>query len=506
MQLQVVYGNPIPKSGKKARKVKKRLLTRKNVDKIEKVGGNSVAKKKKKSSMKKGSAAAKAWGRKMKKLRAASANPKRKRKSKSNPKRGKRNASGYIQRPVYRKQKFRYPNEEDVLRREHMAKEFEGFYQADMRKAEKEFTSPFDVFMRGKKEARHLAALNREAVKAAKAKERAKAQRKAGQDKLKKAEAEGAKVVITKGNPMAKRKKRKKSKKVASNPRKKRAKRTKKASKKKGSRRKSSKRRRKSANAARVFKVAKTFKFRRAKKKVRVKMVGIVNPIVSMDALKALAVPAIFAAGGVLAINYVLIPLIDKNLGASLPGGSISGAVAKIPVVGEYVAPYAGTLAGMGLGLGVAYAARKYGRGSKAAQIAGQAAVGAVGLGAALIALDIGTKYIVPQLRTSLGLSGVRFFPGHAMSGPDFGMYPQMGNSADFGVIPQGMRGVEFFPKKGGMNGVEYFPEGSNGDDMYRQSEAGDLMEAEGLGEIPEGMGSPDFGEIPEGLGEPQMG
>lgn len=87
------------------------------------------------------------------------------------------------------------------------------------------------------------------------------------------------------------------------------------------------------------------------------------------------------------------------------------------------------------------------------------------------------------------GMSGVSFYPG--FSGPDFGAlgdgYKQ--SAGDFG-------GVKYFPA--GMSGIEYIPEGAQGDQMYRESEANQLREAEGLGIIPAGLG--DVDGIPEGM------
>lgn len=475
-----------------------------------------MAKKKKKGKLKAGSPAAKAWGRKMKRLRAASGNPKKKRKKrKHNPYRYV--ASGEI--PVTRKirgrsSKFYSPQEMAELTRGYDAtisdlnsriSHLKGMPLQDLLVAKElgELKAKKAEIARLRKaqskEAKELARLRKSAEKADKFKDRIE---KAG----------GSVDMAYSKNPKRKRKKKYAKKRKAG----KRKKAAKKAAprRRKGKKARKSRKSRKHYSSASVMKHAKTFRIGkgRRKRRVRVKSIVVVggNPMISVDTLKAMAIPAAYAAGGLLVMNYILIPLVDKHIGSSLPGGSISGAVAQIPVVGQYVAPYAGTIAGIGLGMGVAWAAKKYGRGSEAAQIAQHAAIGAVGLGAALIALDLGKKYLLPPVSKAVGLGDVRFFPG--MGSPDFGMYPQMGDGyrqqpGDFGIIPSGMKGVEFFPAKKGMGQVQFYPEGSDGDDMFRQSEAGDLMEAEGLGVIPAGMNGADFGEIPEGMsGDGQLG
>lgn len=312
---------------------------------------------------------------------------------------------------------------------------------------------------------------------------------------------------------------------VLENPRKKKkkkkAKRSKKRSKKRSRKAKSAKRakprktkRRKSRKGkARKSSGSLSLYSRRAKKRVRINVK--VNPDFSQmtETLKALAVPAAYAAVGLVAINAVILPLADKFLGSKLPGGSIAGAIAsKLPASMAGVAPYVAPALSIGAALGIGYLAHSKMRG-KAGDMIARGAVGAAGLATAMLAVTLVTKYALPPVQKAAGLSGmsgVKYFP-NGMSGADFGMYPQMGQyhqqPGDFGIIPEGLRGVKYFPKKSGMGAVEFFPDGADGDEMYHQSEAGDLMEAEGLGIIPEGLAGADFGEIPQGMGEDgQMG
>lgn len=307
-------------------------------------------------------------------------------------------------------------------------------------------------------------------------------------------------------------KKKKKGKKAKARKHSKKAKSHKRRKAKKAAPKRSRRRRKHKREAsAHVFKQAKTFKFKKAKRKVRVKMVGIVNPI-SVDAAK----PLLWAAGG-----YVVALGLYK-VADHYSGGKISGAIAS--AMPASIAPIATPFLLPAIGIGMGVALNKALDSSLGDKIPARAQVralahGAVMVGGVLAALAavnavVGlVKQNAPQIANLpvIGpmLSGVTYYPGG--HGQDFGAYPQMGN-ADFGLIPSGLRGipagmqgVEFFPKRAAMGEVQFYPDGANGDDMFRESEAGQAMEAEGLGIVPAGLSGADFGDM-EGLGEGQMG
>jgi len=524
MELQFVLGNPQPKKARKSRKKRSGLSTSRNRAKIKKkAGGNPVAKRKR---LKKGSPAAKAWGRKMKRARmAAQGNPKRRRKK--NPWRD--HASGEV--PVKRKIKGRGPRYYDDSEIAEAAKAH-GMTASELRAAQSALQGQSLQNILLMKE---LGTLKGELAKVKKLQkeERSEAGQLARMARSGAAAAKYRDKILGEGgsveakwskNPKGKSKKKKKKAKrtaaqraatkrmIAANKKKRGGK---KSGKKKSGKRKGSKRR-KSGNNPHVFKAAKTFKFKRAKKKVRVKLITVVNP--TPEQMKAMALPLLKAAAG-----YAVAVGIYK-LGDSLAGGKISAQLAQYPKLAPFVLP----AAGIAVGIGVPMLARQF-MPAKATQISniGRSAVMVGGVLAAVAAVQVGLSMVKPYVPATIAqnrfvspfLSGVMYFPG--MHGADFGMYPQMGDgyrqsAGDFGVIPrglrgipEGMRGVEYFPTRAaamlaghGMGEVQYYPDGSDGDRMYRQSEAGDLLEAEGLG----GMGSADFGEVPEGMGDPQQG
>lgn len=510
MQLQYVLGNPI-KNKKISRKKRSGLFTSRKARKIKKkAGGNPVAKRK--SKLKKGSAAAKAWGRKMKRLRMASGkNPRRKRRK--NP--AKYVASGKV--PMYR-------NLRGSSKKFHTSAELQAFARAhdmtarDLKAAQAALQSKSlqDILLM-----KELGTLKAEVAKAsrlAKA-ERSEARQLAGFAK-KRASAEKFKERIEKeggsvaekyvSNPRKRKKKKKPAKRKAKRKAPKKARKAKARKSRRKGKRKASRR-----ESAHVMKTAKTFRVGKGRKKrrVRVKTITVVgNP--SIDSMK----PLVFAAGG-----YVLALALYKGADAA-SGGKISEQVAKLPALAQpLVLPAAGIAIGMGLQHGARFLPGKIG--AQASSIGrGAVMVGSVVAALALVntvwqKASEAIKTHAPQVAQLpiIGsmLSGVMYFPG--MHGADFGMYPQMGDGyrqtpGDFGGIPRGMHGipagmrgipagmgdVEYFPNRA-MGEVQFYPPGSDGDRMYEESEAGQLMEAEGLG-------GADFGEIPSGMGEGQLG
>lgn len=524
MELQFVLGNPQPKIARKSRKKRSGLSTSGKRAKLKKkAGGNPVAKRKK---MKKGSPAAKAWGRKMKRLRmAAEGNPRGKR-------RGKRKNPAYYQAsgrvPVTRQIKGRsnkFYTDAEIAEFAHA----HGVTASELKNAQQQLQnrSLQDILLM-----KELGTLKSEVAKVKKLQgaERAEARKIANAGKgVAKAERFKNKVLGEGGsveakwskNPKGKKKKKNKKKRtaaqraatkrmIAANKKKRGGKKARKKSGKRGKRRG---KKRGASNNPHVFKAAKTFKFKRAKKKVRVKLITVVNP--TPEQMKAMALPLLKAAAG-----YALMVGIYKAAD-SWSGGKISAQAAQYPKIAPFVLP----AAGIAMGIGVPLLVRKV-MPNKASGIeaVGRGAVMVGGVLAAVAAVQVAIGMVKPYVPATIAqnrfvapfLSGVMYFPG--MHGADFGMYPQMGDgyrqsAGDFGVIPrglrgipEGMRGVEYFPTRAaamlaghGMGEVQYYPDGSDGDRMFRQSEAGDLLEAEGLG-------SADFGEVPEGMGDPQQG
>ncbi len=502
MQLQYVFGNPRPKN---TRKKKKKLLTRRKSSKI---------KTRENPAMKKGSKAAKAWGRKMRRAKLAKANPKKKRKV---SRKKRKNPQYEATFPVVRKKRSnRFPSRQRVSDfaqmsayakkdTEGLAKQVTGMSTDEMLKQHLMGRLQSKVKEMNKyeklsaKDSKHLATMEKAIQKALAWKEKAAADGAININEIGK---------NPKGKKMAKRRKKRKAKKnptvkmkAHSNPKKKR---------------KSSKKRRKSkkskgslvrfTGSTRLSKKA----IQRFKRRRRLNVSVKINPD-----FKAIGMTVGFGALGLVATNLLLLPIADwisvkatkKTIAQQL--GSVS-----------YIAPVAGTLAGAVVGYAAALGLEKYGHkipviGNKTYKAVAplKMASGVMGIMAAAYFIGKIAQPYTAQALAKVGIAtapmaGVMYFPG--MSGADFGMYPQMGDGykqqpGDFGLIPNGLQGVKYFPNSG-MGSVDYFPEGSDGDDMYRQGEAGDLLEAEGLGspdfgEIPQGMG-----EVPEGMGEGQLG
>lgn len=510
MQLQYVMANPIAKKKKKARK---KVHKKHKKAKIDKVGGNPVAK------FKKGSAAAKRF---MAKPRAKRH---KKHKSKQNPK-GRHNAEGYYLVPKkpkapkkprvkipegFTKKKFRYPDEEVVLEKELFFRDTRDNFKKDFEKLKQ--LSAAELLLSQGSTLASARKMRKKLAQATKAYEKKKKARDLGKAKDKEVEAAGGQVIITKGNASMKRRKKAKRKharkhkrnpvvrmKQVANPKKK-AKRSKRRGRKKAH--KAAKHLVKMVGTARLSKKAAKSIARRKRLHVAV---AIRNPI----DIQSLAVTSLWLAGG-----YVAAGMIFK-IADGLAKGQISSAASAL---GAFKAPV------VGIALGVAaqmVAERIPGQAGRITHKLGHGAIVAGGVIAGLAAIDMAMVYAkqtFPQIATlpviGPAFAGVRFFP-NTMAGADFGMYPQMGQyhqqpgdfgvipaglrGADFGVIPQGMRGVEYFPNRG-MSGVEFFPDGSIGDEMYKQSEQDDIAEAHGLGVIPAGLGGADFGEAEGQLG-----
>lgn len=336
------------------------------------------------------------------------------------------------------------------------------------------------------------------------------AKQQAAAEKFKqKIEAEGGKVSAQYSkNPRKRRKK-----KVKKAHPKRRRKHAKKAKAPKRSRRRKSRRkhaRKEKYSSAHVMKQAKSFRVGkgRKKRKVRVKTITVVGNPLSI----ASAAPLLWAAGG-----YVAALALYKGIDAAAKG-ALSVQMAKLP---PQVAPLVLPALGIGMGMGMQKAAEYIpGNAGSKIRVLGRGAVMVGGVLGALAVVNIAWGYAKQYIPASVAsmpvigpmLSGVMYFPG--MHGADFGMYPQMGDGyqqtpGDFGGIPRGMSGiprgmgdVAYFPNKA-MGEVQFYPPGADGDRMFRESEEGQLMEAEGLG----GMGSSvDFGEVPDGMGGGHMG
>lgn len=312
----------------------------------------------------------------------------------------------------------------------------------------------------------------------------------------------------------------------SANPRKKRKKRKggkrkhakRKHAMRKGGKRKASKRKhaKRSSRKGKAKKFKKTIrvKFRKPRKSVTVRISGSVNPSKTQVLLMAAAGYAVSLMVYKLVDGYNVAGYNGANgrISSKLPLGSLGAAAPFVmPLVLPATAWGVAKLAQMASDKVPALQSEKAQELIQGAQMVAMV-VGAVGLVSAAISAGKNAlpasvaqnKFLSPML------AGVKYFPA-PMSGADFGMYPQMGQyhqqPGDFGIIPEGLRGVKYFPRKT-MGAVEYFPDGAYGDDMYRESEAGQLAEAEGLGIIPEGLAGADFGEIPSGMGgdDGQMG
>lgn len=468
--------------------------------------------------MKKGSKEAKAWGRKMRALR----NPKKaKKKAKK-----RKNPQYEATFPVVRKKKSnKFPSRQKVSEfaqlseyakkdAQELANQVKNMSTDEMLKQHLmgRLQSKVKEMNRyeklSAKDSKHLATMEKAIQKALAWKE--------------KAASEGALNITEIGkNPkgrkhkMAKRRKKRKAKKnptvkmkAHSNPK------GKKKSKKKSKKRKSKK-------AAKSSLVRFTGSTRLSKKAIaRFKRRRRLNVSVKINPdLKQGAILIGTAALGYVATEYFLAPALD-TLVQKATGKTLTAQIAAvIPAsMAAYVTPVLGTLMVGGISYGAAYGIEKFARkipGGDMAEKAVPALKMASYFAAALTGFYVVKAIAAPSLQklaASAGITapmaGVMYFPG--MSGADFGMYPQMGDGykqqpGDFGLIPTGLGDVKYF-KNSAMGAVDYFPEGSDGDDMYRQGEAGDLEEAEGLGIIPSGMGSADFGEIPSGMGEGQLG
>lgn len=322
------------------------------------------------------------------------------------------------------------------------------------------------------------------------------------QDLKKDVESAGGSVTAE-GNPR-KRKGKKKGKKHHSRKRK--------GKKGHSRKRKSSKRKSKKVS----FKFSKRIGGKKGRKIKRITIRGFANPMPESVKQGLWIALGFLAAGGI-------VKGADSLSGGAITNFFATNVVSKVPQAAPFVAPaLAGALAALTI-----YGVKRGIITGKIAEPALHLAKGAA-IAGVVAAAYAGYQMVQPQLRSAAAnlpvvgptlssmLSGVQFFPT-GMSGADFGMYPQMGSSADFGVIPAGMngipygmgvipaglRGVQYFPNKG-MGEVEFFPDGSDGNRMFQQSEAGDLMEAEGLGSAD--FGSADFGIIPSGMGDGQLG
>jgi len=514
MQLQYVLANPRQKNSRKKKKARSRVHKKHKSSQTIKVGGNPV----KKGKLKKGSAAAKAWGRKMKKARLAKGNPKKSRKKRKNPYRDVATV------PVHKTLKSKKYYSPDEL------KEFVAAYRATAIDKRNVLNSLSDrelaqaAFLGNKKIKTQYQKLDKETKKEkAAVKKILDAQREHDKFQKKVADSSG-KITLTeflknpKGRKMKRKKKSKKAKRNAAtaklvqvNPRKKRKSRKTRKSRRKArsthSKAKKSKNLVRMVGRARLSKKAAKAIGRRRKLGVTV---AIKNPIMGLD-WKDLGMASLWAAGGYAAAQGIVFAI------DSLAKGKATAAIrdAAGPMGAPFVIPALGVLGGIGLMAGSKYIP---GKGGNIAQKMGAGAitVGGILVAAAAVRLVLGQAIKqFPQIATlpvigpaiqASAMAGVEFFP---MSGADFGrmgdgykQQPGDWGTATVGGIPSGMGDVQFFPMQGipsGMGEVQYYPRGSNGDDMFTQSEAGDLLEAEGLGNAD--FGSADFGEIPSGMG-----
>lgn len=485
MQLQYVFG-----AASNPRKKTKKLGKPKKASKM-KQGGISVKKKRKFS---KAQLAAQ-------KRFAAMA---RAGKFKKGKRKKGRNPTVTAEVPVYRKTKFSYPGKSKVNKNEAKYEALKAAY--NKMKATDAGRSALDLILEGKSLKAAYGKAGKELTASQKRIENLLKRHLAGEEKVKKLKASGAKILEIKpdkedvmANPKKRRKKRKGKKNasklhVSMNPKKK---------KKKGGK-KSKKRRKAKKNSSALLTARGSAKItKRARKSFKRKKRLNVSVRVNPDLKHILAVYGTAAVGGAAYpwFNYGVNWVIGKI--DSMIGGKAGEVISKLDNAAPGVAaPTISLAAALGVKeldrrLGIL---RNLGDASKYVHSALDtiAVLSAAGIGMALA----NKAKLSPA---AMGLSGVKFFPG-AMGGPDFGTYPQLGSSADFG-------GVKYFPQP--MGGVEFFQDGARGDEMYTSSEKDDLAEAhglgiipEGLGVIPEGLGNADFGVIPEGLGgdEGQMG
>lgn len=483
-----------------------------------------MAKKRRNSKMKKGSPAAKAWGRRMKALRAKG-NPSRKRRKKRNP---YYKWSGEV--PVTRKFSGRSKKFLSAADREGI-KELASIYGDSLNKG-------IDAYLaepsnrrnllqklgmdNSAHSLRELKSLVRAQTKTLRSLKRANSAASSAERKADQIRKSGGTVDYM-ANPKRRRKKHRKHKKHAkrrrkhkmhmeANPRRKRRKQRRHAGAKRHHRRK----RRHSYAGHQHSKLRRGGKFRLR----RASISGIVNPMINVPSIKH----TLWLAGGYVAAIGVFKALDSLSVGPTAYTGSngiITGQLAALVPAGlpAYVTNNLPGLIAPGLGVAVGLLVKKLPMKNKFTE---ELADGAVVIGGAFMAVAVmsmvkgmvasfvpaGTPVLSPAL------SGVSYIPAGGTT--DFGMYPQMGDgyrqsAGDFGIIPSGMAGINYTPRRAGMAGmgaVDYYPAGSQGNQMYPQSAAGAAAEAEGLGIIPNGMmGDADFGIIPEGMsGEGQLG
>lgn len=259
---------------------------------------------------------------------------------------------------------------------------------------------------------------------------------------------------------------------------------------------------------------------RKAKRKVSIKV--SVNPSFLGINVSETANTVLWGVAG-LAISGIAYGLIN-----SVSGGKVDALVAagsaKIGPLGVTLPGVITMLSGAAIAAGAAH----YLSGKSRENIA-KAGGAAVGVGAVMVSIAAYGFYkahYAPQVSAMAAkvplvgkylapaLAGVQFFPGmHGLGSADFGalgdgykQQPGDWGMTQVGGVPHGMRGVEFIPNRSrgmkgvpsGMGEVQFYAPGADGDDMYRDSEADDAMEAEGLGGAD--FGGADFGLIPSGL------
>lgn len=515
MKLQYVFeGNPRRKSAKK------KVGARKNTGKIEQ-GGRMAKKKPTKAQL-----AARAKFVK----RFAKGNPKRKRgKKRRNPE------TVIMEVPVRKRTKITRPSNKDInyaWLKKQMLKDA----SAEERKKYDSMSPSERDFMVSKAAKKLFKSALSSAEKAVKAEGSLRAKRAQGLHKERELQSKGGEVIMVKENPRKRRKKRKARRKHASaNPRKKRKKHAKRKHSKRRKhrrnpsadwgmvtvgnprrkRRKHSKRRKhrkmkaiEIANPRRkkrrkkhalYYKVGEARMSKRGKRRMkrRNKFVLATNPSVK-DLVSVYGV-AVIGGAAFPWFNYGVNKLLGKI--NDLTKGQSGAAIAKVDALAPGVAAPAISLSAV---LFAKWADSKYNVTGKLGADASKYIHGALDTIAVLSAAGIGQALAAKAKLdpAGMGMSGVKYFPA-PMHGADFG-YPQLGQ---YHQSPGDFGNVKYFPKAP-MAGVEFYPPGSNGDEMYRTSEANQLREAEGLGIIPEGMGSADFGIIPEGMGadEGQLG
>lgn len=460
--------------------------------------------------------------------RFAKGNPKRKHgKKRRNPE------TVIMEVPVRKRTKIVRPSNKDI-NYEWLKKQMLSEASAEQRKKYDSMSPSERDFMVGAAAKKMFKSALSAAEKAVKAEGALRAKRAQGLHKERELKSKGGEVIMVKENPRKRRKKRKARRKHASanprrkrkkhakrkhakrkhrrnparpdygmvvvgNPRRKRRKHKRKASKRLqaieiANPKRKSKRRKKHAI---YYKVGQARLSKRGKRRMarRSNFVLATNPSVK-DVLSVYGV-ALLGGAAYPWWNYGINKLVGKV--NELTKGQSGALIAKADAMAPGVAAPALSLA---LVLAAKWADGKYNVLSKLGADGAKYANGALDTIAVLSAAGIGQALAAKAKVTpaGMGFSGVKYFP---MAGADFG---QLGDG--YHQQPGDFGGVKYFPKAAPMAGVEYYPQGSQGDEMYRTSEANQMREAEGLGIIPEGMGSADFGIIPEGMNgdEGQMG